>query len=137
MALSASSLRVRSRSLHQASTSSLLIPSTRSSSPDDARRTVHARSRSLTSRVIMNLSSLLSAALVLLLGSTGGIVRAADYPIRPIRLVMPNAPGSSADTLGRIVALRLGDALGQQIVVDNRAGAGGSLGLEIGKNAVP
>lgn len=62
---------------------------------------------------------------------------AKDYPIRPIRLVMPNAPGSSADTMGRIAATRVGDALGQQIVVDNRAGAGGTLGMEIGKNATP
>jgi len=62
---------------------------------------------------------------------------AKEYPGRPIRLIMPNAPGSSADTLGRIVALRLGEALGQPVVVDNRAGAGGSLGLEIGKNANP
>jgi len=60
-----------------------------------------------------------------------------DYPSRPIRLIMPNAPGSSADTLGRIVAGRLSEALGQQLVVDNRAGAGGSLGLEIGKSANP
>lgn len=60
-----------------------------------------------------------------------------DYPIRPIRLVMPNAPGSSADTMGRIVAAKLGELLGQQIVVDNRAGAGGVLGLESGKNASP
>lgn len=64
-------------------------------------------------------------------------VSAKDYPSRPIRLIMPNAPGSSADTIGRIVAARLGDALGQQIVVDNRAGAGGVLGLEIGKSATP
>ncbi len=62
---------------------------------------------------------------------------AQQYPSRPIRLIMPNAPGSSADTLGRIVAVRLGEALGQPLVVDNRAGAGGSLGLEIGKNANP
>ncbi|MDP2238795.1 MAG: tripartite tricarboxylate transporter substrate-binding protein [Burkholderiales bacterium] len=62
---------------------------------------------------------------------------AKDYPNRPIRLIMPNAPGSSADTIGRIVATRLGDALGQQIVVDNRAGAGGVLGMEIGRNANP
>ena len=62
---------------------------------------------------------------------------AQQYPSRPIRLIMPNAPGSSADTMGRIVATRLGEALGQQVVVDNRAGAGGSLGLEIGKNASP
>lgn len=62
---------------------------------------------------------------------------AKDYPNRPIRLIMPNAPGSSADTMGRIAAAKLGDALGQQIVVDNRAGAGGVLGMEIGKNATP
>jgi tripartite-type tricarboxylate transporter receptor subunit TctC len=60
-----------------------------------------------------------------------------DYPSRPIRMMMPNAPGSANDTMGRIVAARLGDALGQQIVVDNRAGAGGVLGMEIGKNSNP
>jgi tripartite-type tricarboxylate transporter receptor subunit TctC len=59
------------------------------------------------------------------------------YPNRPIRLIMPNAPGSSTDTMGRIAASKLGEALGQQLVVDNRAGAGGSMGLEIGKNATP
>ena len=60
-----------------------------------------------------------------------------DYPIRPIRLIMGNAPGSSTDTIGRIVSERLGAALGQPIVVDNRVGAGGTLGMEIGKNARP
>lgn len=67
--------------------------------------------------------------------------RAADpvsaYPDRPIRLMMPNAPGSANDTMGRILAAKLGEALGQQIVVDNRAGAGGILGMEIGKNSSP
>jgi len=62
---------------------------------------------------------------------------AKAYPERPIRLIMPNAPGSSTDTMGRIAAAKLGDALGQQLVVDNRAGAGGSIGMEIGKNATP
>jgi len=61
----------------------------------------------------------------------------AAYPLRPIRLIMPNAPGSSNDTLGRLLATRLGEALGQQVVVDNRAGAGGVLGTEIGKSAAP
>ena len=59
------------------------------------------------------------------------------YPDRPIRMMMPNAPGSANDTMGRILAAKLGDALGQQIVVDNRAGAGGMLGMEIGKNSNP
>ncbi|MFO0441663.1 MAG: Bug family tripartite tricarboxylate transporter substrate binding protein [Betaproteobacteria bacterium] len=60
-----------------------------------------------------------------------------SYPNRPIRMLMPNAPGSSTDALGRVVATKLGEVLGQQVVVDNRAGAGGVLGMEIAKNANP
>ena len=62
---------------------------------------------------------------------------ARDYPSRPIRLIMGNAPGSSTDTIGRIVAEKLSATLGQPIVVDNRVGAGGTLGMEIGKNSKP
>ncbi len=62
---------------------------------------------------------------------------AQKYPERPIRMIMPNAPGSANDTMGRILAAKLGEALGQQIVVDNRAGAGGILGMEIGKHSIP
>src|SRR5688572_4706358 len=62
---------------------------------------------------------------------------AADYPNRPIRMLVPNAPGSSVDTLGRIFAQALTNIGGQQVVIDNRAGAGGTLGMEIGKNANP
>jgi tripartite-type tricarboxylate transporter receptor subunit TctC len=60
---------------------------------------------------------------------------AKDYPNRPIRLLMPNAPGSSIDTVGRIFALRLGEVLGQQIIVENRAGAAGAIGIELAKSA--
>lgn len=60
-----------------------------------------------------------------------------EYPSRPIRLIVPNAPGSSVDTLTRIVTNKLGEVLGQQIVTDNRAGAGGIIGMEIGKEAAP
>jgi tripartite-type tricarboxylate transporter receptor subunit TctC len=60
-----------------------------------------------------------------------------SYPSRPIRMLMPNAPGSSTDALGRVVANKLGEVLGQQIVVDNRSGAGGVLGMEIAKTANP
>jgi tripartite-type tricarboxylate transporter receptor subunit TctC len=62
---------------------------------------------------------------------------ARDYPNRPIRMLVPNAPGSSVDTLGRIFAQALTNISGQQVVIDNRAGAGGVLGMEIGKNANP
>jgi tripartite-type tricarboxylate transporter receptor subunit TctC len=62
---------------------------------------------------------------------------AKDYPNRPIRMLVPNAPGSAVDTLGRIFAQALTQAAGQQVVIDNRAGAGGTLGMEIGKNSNP
>lgn len=60
-----------------------------------------------------------------------------DYPRRPIRMIMPNAPGASVDVLGRIVALKLGEVLGEQIVVENRPGAGGAIGMEGLKNSAP
>ncbi|HEX2830670.1 MAG TPA: tripartite tricarboxylate transporter substrate binding protein [Burkholderiales bacterium] len=60
-----------------------------------------------------------------------------DYPNHPIRMLVPNAPGSSVDTLGRIFGAALTNVGGQQVVIDNRAGAGGTLGMEIGKNATP
>jgi tripartite-type tricarboxylate transporter receptor subunit TctC len=68
----------------------------------------------------------------------GTVAIAADaYPNRPIRVIIPNGPGSSVDTLTRIVTNELGSAIGQQLVIDNRAGAGGVIGMEIGKNATP
>jgi tripartite-type tricarboxylate transporter receptor subunit TctC len=78
------------------------------------------------------------AAATLALASVSGIAPAADpmsYPSRPIRMIVPNTPGSSVDTLTRIVTNRLTTDIGQQLVVDNRAGAGGIIGMEIAKNA--
>lgn len=63
--------------------------------------------------------------------------QAADYPNKPIRLVIPYPPGGGNDTLGRIVAQRLSTALGQQVFVDNKAGAGGNLGTEQVAHAKP
>jgi tripartite-type tricarboxylate transporter receptor subunit TctC len=62
---------------------------------------------------------------------------AKSYPSRPVRLIVPNVPGSAVDTLNRIVANKLGDVIGQQIVIDNRGGAGGIIGMEIAKQANP
>lgn len=56
---------------------------------------------------------------------------AADYPVRPIRLVVPQNPGASNDTITRIVATKLSEDLGQQFVIDNRPGAGGILAGEL------
>ena len=60
-----------------------------------------------------------------------------NYPSRPIRMLVPNAPGSSVDTLSRIIGNKMSEVVGQQLVIDNRAGAGGIVGMEIAKNAAP
>lgn len=62
---------------------------------------------------------------------------AEDYPSRPIRVIVPNGPGSSVDTLARIVTNKLTEVIGQQLVIDNRGGAAGVIGMEIGKEANP
>ena len=55
-------------------------------------------------------------------------VQAADWPTKPIRTIIPFGPGSATDVIPRIVFDKLGQQLGQQIVVENRGGAGGTLG---------
>ena len=62
---------------------------------------------------------------------------AQDYPSKPVRLIIPYPPGGGNDTLGRIVAQRLSVALGQQVFVDNKPGAGGNLGTEQAAHAKP
>ena len=63
--------------------------------------------------------------------------RAADYPTHPVRLLIPFAAGGGADAMGRIIAPKLTDSLGQTWVVDNRGGAGGNLAAEIVAKAAP
>ncbi|MBY0268327.1 MAG: tripartite tricarboxylate transporter substrate binding protein [Burkholderiales bacterium] len=62
---------------------------------------------------------------------------AENYPSRPIRVLVPNGAGSSVDTLTRIVTTGMSEVIRQQLVIDNRAGAGGVIGMEIGKGANP
>jgi len=56
---------------------------------------------------------------------------AQGYPVRPIRLIVPAAPGDSCDVLSRLIGAKVGERLGQQLAVDNRVGAGGQLGLAL------
>ena len=65
------------------------------------------------------------------------IALAQAWPSKPIRLVVPYPPGGSTDLLARTIGQKVGEALGQQIIVDNRAGAGGMLGSEIVARAAP
>src|SRR5437879_6890104 len=61
----------------------------------------------------------------------------AQYPSRPIRLLVPNPPGGATDTIARVVAPRLGEALGQPVVVENRPGSNGNLSSELAARAAP
>ena len=66
-----------------------------------------------------------------------GTVLAQGYPSKPIRLIVPYPPGGPTDFVGRAVAQKLSESLGQQVVVDNRAGAASVIGTEIAARAVP
>lgn len=59
------------------------------------------------------------------------------FPTRPMRFVVPFPPGTSTDVVARLISQRLGESLGQQIVIDNRAGASGTIGVEIVARAAP
>ena len=82
-------------------------------------------------------ATVLALATLGVAASAGAADMAKNYPSRPIRLIVPNGPGSSVDTLTRIVANQLDKELGQQLVIDNRGGAAGVIGMEIAKNANP
>jgi tripartite-type tricarboxylate transporter receptor subunit TctC len=72
-----------------------------------------------------------------LLGVCALFASAAEFPSRPVRLIVPQAPGSSSDTVARIVAAELTRQIGQQIVVDNRPGGALLIGMELVARAVP
>src|SRR5688500_9775005 len=69
--------------------------------------------------------------------STSAFAAAAAYPERPIRLIIPQSPGGASDTIGRLVAQKLSERLGQQLVADNRPGATGNIGAELVAHATP
>ncbi|HSN39996.1 MAG TPA: tripartite tricarboxylate transporter substrate-binding protein, partial [Burkholderiales bacterium] len=60
-----------------------------------------------------------------------------DYPNRPVRMIVPFAPGGASDFVGRIIQPKLSETLGQQVVVDNRTGAAGNIGVELAARATP
>src|SRR3954451_19873056 len=76
-------------------------------------------------------------ALALLAGLVGLAARAETYPAHPVKMIIPFPPGGSNDIVGRMVAAQLGEQLGQQIVVDNRGGAGGTIGTGIAAKSPP
>ena len=66
-----------------------------------------------------------------------GLASSSDFPVKPIRVIVPYAPGGGTDTTGRILAQKLTDKLGQSVIVDNRPGAAGIIGSDIVAKAAP
>ena len=76
------------------------------------------------------LGRLCAAVVPLLLGVSGSYALAQDFPNRPLKLIVPFAPGGVADVVARVYAERLSLRLGQTVLVENRAGASGNIGTE-------
>jgi tripartite-type tricarboxylate transporter receptor subunit TctC len=84
------------------------------------------------------MKTILRVLLSLMLCSTWSVVSAqAPYPSKPVRFILPFPPGGGTDTLGRVIGQKLGELLGQQVVMDNRPGAGANLGAEIAAKSPP
>ena len=87
------------------------------------------RHRGFSTRTAFLLAAVLAVACAMARAQT-------DYPVKPIRLVVPFPPGGSVDLNARLLAIKFSEVLGQQIVVDNRAGASGQIGSEmVGRSA--
>ncbi len=86
---------------------------------------------------MMNFMSACCRAIVLALLLPCALAGAQAYPTKPIRLIVAFPPGGSTDIIARIVGQKLGERLNQQVVIDNRGGAGGTIGTEIAARANP
>jgi len=82
-------------------------------------------------------AALMLAAAMAAVISSAPVAAAADYPVRPITLVVPYPAGGGVDAMARVVALKLSDALKQQVVVENRGGGGGTVGTKFVARAAP
>jgi len=77
------------------------------------------------------------ATLAAIVPSAGALAQQGKYPVKPIRIIVPYAPGGGADIVARLVAQKMSETFRQSVVIDNRAGAGGAIGSEMAVRAVP
>jgi len=79
----------------------------------------------------------LAALLALAILAQPALAAEPAYPSRPVRMIVPFAPAGPTDVIARVIAQKLGDLWGNQVIVDNRAGAGGNIGMALAANAPP
>jgi tripartite-type tricarboxylate transporter receptor subunit TctC len=96
----------------------------------------HSQKQTLSARTLVS-SSIACVLSVTALGAAAAQRAADGYPTRPLRLVVPFAPGGSSDTIVRVIGPRLGEQIGQQVVLDNRSGGNGAIGTQIVAHAAP
>jgi len=84
---------------------------------------------------MLKIAEMKRLALLLFLVSLNAIGQ--DWPARPVKIIVPFAPGGTADTLGRVIAQKLSDQLKESFVIENRGGAGGAVGSELAAKAPP
>jgi len=82
-------------------------------------------------------SAILAALVFGVFLSTSVQAQSSGYPNRPIKMIIPFAPGGASDFIGRILSVKLGEVLGQQVIVDNRTGAAGNIGMEAAAKSAP
>ncbi len=85
--------------------------------------------------VTMNRNALLMSLMLAAAGA--GLAQAQSYPVKPVRMIVASSPGGGSDILGRLLAQRLTELLGQQVVVENRAGASGIIGVDVVAKSPP
>ena len=102
----------------------------KSSCPMPARNAAAGRSG-------VNVAAALTLACSAVTGLLPGVALAQTWPAKPVRLVVPFAPGGNTDIIARVIAPRMAESLGQQVLIDNRGGAGGVIGSDVVARAAP
>ena len=85
----------------------------------------------------MTIGNRIGISAIMVLMAIAHSVYAQQWPQRPIRWISPFAPGGGADMTSRAIAAKLSTSLGHQVLVDNRGGAGGMIGVDMGQNLHP
>jgi len=93
--------------------------------------------KSMKSRSINVLGMLITFHFLLAVLATSVWASADAYPVKPVRMIIPFAPGGATDIVGRITATKIGERLGKQFISENRTGAGGTIGMEVVAKSAP